>query len=161
MLGAKLWPFMQEHCVPFGWALQPFEEKKKWHSFVLCVLEHAGEYGGQRTASIMWVLGPQSFTTDIHHWAVSTGPVDFCVKILIIRKIKCDGEIWPHFKEGIFFLSITLRTTGSWPFGQDQAKVPCSYLDFSVRLLRSSECNLEVTFWVKEEMMTFLGVLRS
>lgn len=47
------------------------------------------------------------------------------------------GKFDHILKKESFFLSITLRTTGSWPFGQDQAKVPCSYLDFSVRLLRS------------------------
>lgn len=160
MLGAKLWPFMQEHCVPFGWALQPFEEKKMTFICVMCVGACRRVW---RSKDGFHHVSPGTSAIHHRHSPLSrlTGPVDFCVKILIIRKIKCDGEIWPHFKEGIFFLSITLRTTGSWPFGQDQAKVPCSYLDFSVRLLRSSECNLEVTFWVKEEMMTFLGVLRS
>lgn len=46
------------------------------------------------------------------------------------------GKFDHILKKESFFLSITLRTT-CWPFGRDQAKVPCSYLDFSVRLLRS------------------------
>lgn len=53
---------------------------KKLHSFVLCALKHAGECGGQRTAtSIMWVLEPQSLA-DIYHLSHLTGPVWFLCK---------------------------------------------------------------------------------